>query len=154
MMADRYEVLGPRCGEVGGELAHLVDGDPDGTYLYVEAGNGWYEYGVFKDDGNSIRYIDPSSELGELIWKALKTLEPNKRWAVMEYEIKGTKFSARFKFPDEIDVDSFDLNRRDIAVSKHFGDKPIIYPPITGAPPSKCGGRRMMNAHRDSSRTE
>jgi hypothetical protein len=47
----------------------------------------------------------------------------------MEYEIKGTKFSAEFKFPHEVDVESFDEDRREIALKKRFGDKPVIYPP-------------------------
>jgi hypothetical protein len=47
----------------------------------------------------------------------------------MEYEVHGTKFDVRFKFPDEVDVETYDADRRRTALKNHFGDKPVIYPP-------------------------
>ena len=58
-----------------------------------------------------------------------QSLTLKKRWSVMEYEICGTKFDAQFRFPDEVDVESFDVDRREVALKKRYGDKPIIYPP-------------------------
>ena len=128
---NKYDALGPAYADIGGELAEIVGGDPDGVYLYAEAGEGWYGYGIFKDEGDKLRYYDPSPELGDLIYKAWLTEDPDKRWAIMEYEIKGTKFDAEFKFPDEVTVTSYDEdNRRDVALKKRFGDKPVIYPPL------------------------
>ena len=127
---DKYEALGPAYADIGAELAEIVGGDPDGVYLYAEAGEGWYGYGVFKDEGDKVRYYDPSSELGDLIYKAWLVEDRDKRWAIMEYEINGTKFNAEFKFPDEVKVESYDEHdRRDIALKRRFGDKPVIYPP-------------------------
>ena len=48
----------------------------------------------------------------------------------MEYEVLGTKFSAKFKFPVEVDVESFDVDRREEALKRRYGDKPIVYPPV------------------------
>lgn len=128
---DKYDRLGPAYADIGGELAEIVGGDPDGVFLYAEAGEGWYGYGVFKDEGDKVRYYDPGPELGDLIYEAWLSEEPDKRWAIMEYAIHGTKFDAKFKFPDEVNVKSYDENdRRDIALRKHFGDKPVIYPPL------------------------
>jgi hypothetical protein len=129
---DKYDLLGPAYADIGGELAQIVGGDPDRTFLYVEVGDRWLEGGVFKDEGDSVRYYDPSQELSDLIWKAWNTEEPNKRWSVMGYEITGTKFNARFKFPDEVDVEIYDADRRRTALKNHFGDKPVIYPPPPG----------------------
>lgn len=134
MVADKFETLGPAYEEIGLELAEIVGGDPDGVYFYAEAGDGWFEYGIFKDEGNRISYYDPSPELGELVREAWLIEVPEKRWAVMEYEISGTKFDAKFKYPDEVDVKSFDEDRRGIALKKRYGDKPIIYPPWPGQP--------------------
>ena len=128
---DKYDTLGPAYADIGAELAEIVGGDPDGAYLYAEAGEGWYGYGVFKDEGDKVRYYDPSSGLGDLIYKAWVAEDFDNRWAIMEYEINGTKFNAEFKFPDEIKVESYDEDdRRDIALKKHFGDKPVLYPPL------------------------
>lgn len=126
---DKYEKLGPAYSGIGGELAAIVGENPDGAYLYSEAGEGWYGYGVFKDEGNSIRYFRPSSDLGDLIYQAWLAEEPDKRWAVMEYEIKGTSFDAHFLFPDDIDPKESEDERRPRALQRRFGDKPVIYPP-------------------------
>lgn len=132
MTMDKYDALGPLLADVGGEIADIVGGDPQGAYLYAEAGEGWVGAGVFKDEGESVRYFDPSSELIELLLKAWNAEEADKRWAVMEYEIKGTKFDANFQFPDEIDPKESEIQRRPRALKRRYGDKPIIYPPSPG----------------------
>ena len=132
MAEDKFEVLGPAYEEIGLELAAIVGGDPHGVYLYAEAGEGWYGYGIFKDEGNMVRYYDPNSEIGDIIYKAWLIDDPNKRWAVMEYEIKGTKFNAQFQYPEEIDPNESEMERRPRALRRRFGDKPVIYPPSQG----------------------
>ena len=131
MTDDKYDKLGPLYAEIGGEVAQIVGGDPDGAYLYAEAGQGWYGASVYKDEGTAVRYFDPSSELSDLIYEAWLTEEPDKRWSVMELEIRGTKFDAQFKYPDDVDVESFAADdRREIALRNRYGDKPVIYPPL------------------------
>lgn len=133
MSNDKLEQVGPQLAEIGGEIAQVLEGDPDGAYLYVEIGDRWYSVSLFRNEVEVIRYYDSSSELDDLIYEGWLNLEPAKRWAVMEYEINGTKFDAQFKFPEEIDVESFDEDRRGIALKKRYGDKPVIYPPWPGA---------------------
>lgn len=130
MTIDKYDILGPLYSDIGGELAEIVGGDSDGVYLYVEAGDGWIDPSIFKDEGAVVRYFDASSHLCDLIAKAWKTEEPDKRWAVMEYEITGQKFDVRFKFPEGIDPAESEVERRPVALKARYGNKPIIYPPI------------------------
>jgi hypothetical protein len=125
----KYEVLGPILADVGGELTEIAGGNPDGVYLYVEAGEGWVGPSVFKDDGDVVRYYDGTPELSELLLKAWKAEAPNKRWAVMEYEINGTTFDVQFQFPDEVNQNETEMDRRPRALKRRFGDKPVIYPP-------------------------
>lgn len=132
MAKDKFDVLGPAYEEIGLELAEIVGGDPDGVYLYAEAGEGWYGYGIFKNEGNIVRYYDPNSEIGGLIYKTWQIEDPDKRWAVMEYEINGTKFDAQFQYPEEIDPNESEIERRPRALKRKFGDKPVIYPPWPG----------------------
>jgi hypothetical protein len=132
MATDKYDMLGPAYADIGGELAEIVGGDPDGVYLYAEAGEGWYGYAVFKNEGDIVRYYEPSSDLGDLIYDAWLAEEPDKRWAVMEYEIKGKKFDAQFQFAEEIDPTETEMERRPRALKKRYGDKPVIYPPWPG----------------------
>ena len=133
MPNNQFDVLGPAYADIGEELAVIIGGDPDGTYLYAEAGESWCGASVYKNEGNLVRYYDPSAELSELIYDAWLTADPDKRWSVMEYEINGTRFDVRFKYPDEIHVETFaDDDRREIALKKRYGDKPVIYPPWPG----------------------
>lgn len=132
MAADKLDRLGPMLSDIGGELAQIVGGHPDGTLLYVEAGQGWVGAGIFKEEGANVRYFDPSSGLTDLLLDVWNTEEPDKRWAVMEYEIRGTKFDVQFRFPDEIDPDESEEERRPRALKKRFGNKPVIYPPWPG----------------------
>lgn len=127
---DEFEALGPSLSEIGEELASIVGGDPDGVYLYVEAGEGWIGPSLYKDVGETVRYFDGSPELSEMLMDLRSSQEPRKRWSVMEYEIKGTMFDAYFKYPDEVDVSDFDEDRREIALKKRYGDKPVVYPPL------------------------
>jgi hypothetical protein len=134
VVEDRIDKLGHMLSEIGGLAAEDAGGDPDGLYLYVEVGDRWISSSLFKDNGDSIQYFDVSSELSDLIYEFWQAEDRDKRWAVMEYETKGTKFDAKFKYPEEVDVESFDDDRREIALKKRYGDKPIIYPPWPGQP--------------------
>ena len=129
MDENKFDRLGPMMGAIGEEATNIV-GDPDGLYIYVEIGNQWISASVFKEEDGIVRYFDPSSELSDVIWDAWEAEEEDKRWPVMEYEVHGTKFSAKFKFPDEVDVESFDVDRREEALKRRYGDKPIVYPPV------------------------
>jgi hypothetical protein len=133
---DKFNALGPALEEIGLELAEIVGGDPDGVYLYAEAREGWYGYGIFKDEGSEVRYYEPSSEIGDLIYEAWLLEEPDKRWAVMEYAIKGTKFDAQFQYQEDLDPDESEMERRPRALKRRFGDKPIVYPLWPGESPS------------------
>lgn len=130
MADENFEKLGPMFGIVGAEAAVIVGGEPDGMYLYVEVGRGWIESSVFKEEGHVVRYYSPSSELNDLILEAWEAEDPDKRWAVMEYEVQGSQFHVRFQFPEEVDVESFEVDRREAALKRRYGDKPIVYPPI------------------------
>ena len=130
MAEDKFEKLGPLLGDIGNEIASIVGGDPDGAYLYAEAGDGWVFASVFKDEGEAVRYFSPSSDLTDLILEAWESEEPKKRWAVMEYEVNGINFDTHFKFPEEIDPRKHASERRPGALEARYGDKPIIYPPM------------------------
>lgn len=135
MSEEKFEYLGELLNEIGSEIAQTVGGDPAGTFLYAEAGEGWIGSSLFKDEGSAVRYYDTTDELDDLLLKFRNTEKPGMRWTVMEYEVKGTKVDAQFKYPEEVIVESFaDADRREIALKKRYGDKPIIYPPWPGQP--------------------
>jgi len=133
MPKDKYDALGPLLSEIGEEAVRIVGGDPSGVWLYVEAGEGWVGPSLFRDEGNLVKYFDPEdSNISELIMEARET-EPDvgKRWVVMEYEIKGNTFDVAFKFSDEVDVEVDIDERRQAILKARYGDKPIVYPPLS-----------------------
>jgi len=132
MAEDKLDVLGPLMNEIGKELSDIVGGDPNGVFLYVEIGEGWVSPNIFKDEGDLVRWYDPEGlTLTELLWEAwhLEPDQPNMRWSVMEYAIDDGKFNVSLKYPEEVDVEIADDDRREAVLRARFGDKPIVYPP-------------------------
>lgn len=132
---DKYDVLGPIMKEIGLEVLRTVDDDPDGILLYAEIGDRWSSSSIFRDEGNVVRYFRTSERLDDLLWEAWRAESKEggiKRWSVMEYDIKDGKFDASFKYPDQVDVEVVDDERRQSAVRARFGDKPVVYPPMPG----------------------
>lgn len=132
MAEGRFERLGPMLSVIGAEAAADLGGNPDGIYLYVEVGDHWISVNLFRDEGEVVRNYEHGHELTNLIWDAweAESADPKKRWCVMEYEVRGTKFDVQFQFPDEVDVESFEVDRREEALERRYGNKPVVYPPI------------------------
>lgn len=131
MAQDKFDILGLLMNEIGQRLSDIADGDPEGVFLYVEIAEGWVSPSVFKEDGKTVRYLDSEQTgLDGLLFEAWHAEPEGKRWSVMEYGIKDGRFSVEFKFPEEVDVETVqDDERRDEALRRRYGDKPIIYPP-------------------------
>jgi hypothetical protein len=130
---DKLDILSHLFNQIGVELVDIVGGDPDGIFLYVEIGEGWISPNVFKDEGNQIRYLDDNETLSDLLWEAWYAESDEggvKRWSIMEYEIKQGKVDISFRFPDEVNVETISMDRRQTALRARFGDKPVVYPPI------------------------
>lgn len=133
MANDSLDDLGPLMNELGNVLAEIADGDPDGIFLYVEIAEGWVSASVFKDDGKVVRYLD-SDELdaSDILFDIWYLVPKEKRWSVMEYDIRDGKFKVSFKYPEEVDVEVYDRRRRRAALRARYGDRPVIYPPPDG----------------------
>lgn len=132
MADDMYDKLGPKLNEVGQEAMEIVGGGSDGLYIYAEVEEGSVFAAVFMDEGDAVRYYDPSEDLFDLIGEAWEAAEPSqaKRWVVMEYEVHGTKFDTHFKYREELNPKDYATDRRRVALAARYGDKPVIYPPI------------------------
>ena len=115
---------------VGRCVAAIVGDEPDGAYLYVECNGRSCGAGVFHDKGDSVAYFDPDHDLIAALYALWDATEVDQKWEIMEYEILGTAFDARFEFSDEIDPEGTIHDRRERALRALYGDKPVIYPPI------------------------
>lgn len=133
MEKDRFDTFGPLLNEIGGALAEIADGDPEGVFLYVEIGKGWIQPSAYKEESGAVHWLEcAGSPLLDLIEQGWRSEPEERRWSVMEYSIKDSKFAAVFKYPDEVNVESFDEDRREKVLRARYGDKPVIYPPLEG----------------------
>lgn len=124
------EKMAEILAEIGQHLVEITEDDPEGVYLYVEADAGSQEAGIFKDKGESISYWDPDGELFDAIDRLWYAADSDKKWAVMEYVVTNGRFDADFLYPDQLDPEETSYDRRERALEKRFGDKPVIYPPM------------------------
>lgn len=133
MSAGRQTVVSDEAerllNEVGQLLAKDTDYPLDGTLLYAELDTNFAGIAIFKNRGNHILYRWDDSSLTYPLLDLWEQWEPGKRWAEMEYVIVDGKFEVDFIYPEEIDPEEDSFERRDRIVRRHFGDKPIVYPP-------------------------
>lgn len=132
MATDKFDLLGPAFADVGREAVRLAGGEPDGIFLYVEIGDGWVGPSLFKDEGDSLRYVrlDASTPLFGLLNDAW-CLEPaDKRWTAMHYTIEQGKFDATFDYDDLEGSEEDGDGRRERILRARYGDRKITYPPF------------------------
>ena len=116
--------------EIGQLLAEDTDYPLDGTLLYAELDRNFVSPSIFKDLGDRVLYRPPDLEvIGDVLLELWEAQVSKRRWAEIEYVVRGGKFTASFTYPEEIDRDERSFDRRDRIVAKHFGPKPIVYAP-------------------------
>ena len=116
------------------EISHLLADDHeyplDGTLLYARLDRNMVAPSIFKERADHVLYrrecFDPIGDALLELWEAQET---DDRWAEIEYVVRGGKFEVTYTYPDDIDPDEDPLDRRDRVVARHFGAKPIVYPP-------------------------
>lgn len=117
---------------IGQAIADVIDGDPDGAFLYAEVEPDMVYEALFLDRNGSVEYIDTSDVLSKALFDAWSASEPGKVWSTLSYAIVGSAFDASFQYPDEVSDDEGPEGRRRRVLKARYGDKPIKYPP----PPS------------------
>ena len=126
--------LGALHAEIGRLLLSIVDPGDRKILLYAEVGEGWVQPNIFLIASDTAEYVAPdpadASALGYKIIAAWQSLEPDKRWLAMEYEIEGSHFHTRFHFPGEIDTDGLPSDRHDERIKRLLGNRKVIYPPL------------------------
>jgi hypothetical protein len=116
--------------EIGQLLAEDREYPLDGTLLYAKLDRNWVAPSIFKDRGKDVLYRWPDlRDLGDALLDLWEAQETDDRWAEMEYIVRNGKFEVTYTYPDEIDPEEEPMDRRDRVVRRHFGDKPIVYPP-------------------------
>lgn len=117
-------------GEIGQLLAEDTMYPLDGTLLYARVRATMVAPSIFKNQANNIVYRDPDLDrLCGVLLDLWNTEEPKNRWAEIAYLVSGDLFEVTYTYANEIDPDEDTFERRARIVTRHFGDKPIVYPP-------------------------
>lgn len=119
--------LGPLYAEIAALAAEDIRADPDGTFLYGQAGPGWVEVALFKDLGDRVVYREGSEDIFMIVLEAWEAEDADKKWAVMQMVLADGKFQADFLFEDDLDPDETEHDRRERILVARYGDKPVDY---------------------------
>ena len=127
MESEEVETL---LNEVGQLLAEDVDYPLEGTLLHARVGDDHVAPAIFKNLGDHILYRRPDLDrLGDCLLDLWEAFEPRKRWAQMEYVIRGGRFEAKFIYSEDVPKNEDWNDTRAEMLKRHFGDKPVVYPP-------------------------
>lgn len=116
--------------EIGRLLAEDREYPFEPTLLYAQLDRNMIRASIFKELGNQVAYRWPINE--RLSYALLDLWEMQKgedRWMEMEYLVHDGRFEIAYIYPDAIDPNEGVVERRERSVRRHFGEKPIIYPP-------------------------
>lgn len=129
-MTEQEEKVGDILAGLGQHVAEIIGRDPDGSFLYAEFDEGLYEVAIFHDEGDKIVYYDADEVLFDEIINLWNTALDNEKWSVLTYDVKGDEFNSLFIYPDQLDPEEEDYERRERLVRARYGDKPVIYPDL------------------------
>jgi len=117
------------------EIGHLLMEDKEypsePTLLYTEVDHNFTAQSIFKMLGDHILYRWPvNARLTDALVELWETQEKHGRWSELEYILRDGRFEASYIYPDDIDPQEDIFVRGERSVRRHFGEKPIVYPPL------------------------
>lgn len=128
MANDKSEAL---LIEIGRLLAKDHEYPFEPTLLYAQLDRNMVGESIFKELGNQILYRWPVIEgLPFALLDLWELQEGDDRWGELEYLVRDGKFEVAYIYPDEINPEEDVVERCARSVERHFGHKPIIYPPL------------------------
>lgn len=115
--------------EIGRLLMASNESPSAATLLYAKLDYNMVSPAIFEEHGNHLQYRDDLGRLADALLDLWETQETDDRWAEMEHVVRDGGFETSYTYPDAIDRDEDPFVRRDRIVERHFGAKPIVYPP-------------------------
>jgi len=115
--------------EIGQLIAESRAHARNDTLLHAEVAANFVAPSIFEDVGDHVQYRDADRRLTYALLDLWEVGESDKRWAEIEYVIRGSKFDAKFIYPEELDLDEDPLEHRGRVVERYFGKKLVSYPP-------------------------
>ncbi len=115
--------------EIGQLLMDHLSGSSEPVLLHAEFDTNMVGPSIFIDRADHIEYQSSNGRFTYPLLDQWEQEKPRRRWAEMEYVLRDGKFEVSFTYRHQIDPKEDPFVRRDRVVQRHFGDKPIVYPP-------------------------
>ncbi len=116
--------------EIGRLLAEDREYPFEPTLLYAQLDRNMVGESIFKELGNQVLYRRPVIErLPDALLDLWEMQEGDDWWMEMEYLVRDGRFEVAYIYRDAIDPEEDVIERRARSVRRHFGEKPIVYPP-------------------------
>ncbi|WP_294046154.1 hypothetical protein [Sphingomonas sp.] len=117
--------------EIGGLLMEDSEYPLEPTLLYAQLDRNMVAESIFKELGNQFLFRWPMNErLSYALLELWEAQDGQDRWSEMEYVLRDGQFDVAYFHPDEIDPQEDVIERSERALQRHFGEKPIVYPPL------------------------
>ncbi len=116
--------------EIGRLLAEETGQSLASILLYAQLDVNVVGTDIFMDGSDRVEYSWSGDRLTYPLLDLWEEEEPAKRWTEMEYVLCNGKFAVTFVYPGQFDPEENFFERRKRVVARHFGDKPIVYPPM------------------------
>lgn len=128
----RVEMGANRAAVLLDEIHRLLVADrrhlPYHTLLIAQVGESWVSPAIFKNRGTRIVYRVPTRALNDVLLDLWEVANEGEQWAEIEFYIYTHRYCVAFTWPDAINPDDDEFDRRDSIVRRYFGDLPIVYP--------------------------
>lgn len=117
--------------EIGGLLMEDDEYPSEPTLLYAQLDYNMVGESIFKELGNQLLFRWPMNQrLPYALLELWEAQDGQGRWSELEYVLRDGQFDIGYLYPDEIDPAEDVIERRKRALRRHFGEKPIVYPPL------------------------
>ncbi len=117
--------------EIGSLLMADEEYPSEPTLLYAQLDVGMIGESIFKKIDDHFLYRRPLNErLSDALIELWEAQDGNYWWSELEYVVRDGRFEVAYFYPHEIDPEEDVIERRERALHRHFGEKPIIYPPF------------------------
>lgn len=117
--------------EIGALLMEDSEYPLEPTLLYAQLDNNVIGESIVKELGNQLLFRWPVNErLPDALLELWEAQDGQGRWSELEYVLRDDQFEVAYFYPEEIDPQENVIERRERALRRHFGEKPIVYPPL------------------------
>lgn len=124
-----------------GRIGQMLAADPfypiENTLLQAGVDPEMISPSIYKDGGDYVMYRRPDLDRwSDVLLELWHAQEGPARWSEIEYFFRDGRFEVAYVYPDDPGRSEDMMERREQALRRYYGDKPVRYPPWEDDAPS------------------